>query len=342
MSGPAKKTTGNGPLEITITGGTVLQWPVMGNIIHPYGADVNGRPNDGIDIEVDAGAPVHASGGGRVVYAGPSEQYGNLVIIAHNDMNHAAYGYLDSIDVAKGDIIDRDQVIGTAGTPEGGDTPTLHFEMRLGEDHATIDPVEVLGDMPIMTASIPAPETQSYTVKSGDNLWNIAKEQYGFSNDKADYPAIQNAMDHIASLNPFLAEGVRANHIKIGEKFALPDFSALASEPAIKLDHAALDRDMHGTNLIRGNFNKIDGGNPIVVPSAAPTDTTTDFVIGKGGGLSKTIFNAALEDGIPLSQKELRLTEDAIAARHGIGDKHIVQEGQKLHFSSNDYVRSPA
>lgn len=337
MSETAPDVQDNGPLQITVTGGTVLQWPVLGTIVNGYGADLDGRPNKGVNIKVADNAPIHASGDGEVIFAGENEVYGNLVIIAHNDMNHAAYGYLGSIDVAKGDIVTRDQIIGTAGTPEGSSVPTLHFEMRLGDDHEAIDPTEVLGTIPAVVPAV----NNNYTVKANDSLWNIAKEQYGFSSEPADYTSIQNAMDHIASLNPFLAEGTRANHINIGEKFVMPDAAALATEPAIRLDHAALDADMRGIKLVRGDLSVIDGGNPIIVPSADKADTTTDFVIGKGGTLSETIFNAALEDGIHLSKKELRLTEDLIAAKHGIKDKDLVQIGQKLSFSSADYVHTP-
>lgn len=347
MSETASDVQDNGPLQITVTGGTVLQWPVSGTIVNGYGADLGGRPNKGVNIKVADNTPVHASGGGEVIFAGESESYGNLVIIAHNDMNHAAYGYLGSIDVAKGDIIARDQVIGTAGTPEGSDVPTLHFEMRLGPDHESIDPAEVLGTLPaaFATASIAAPASAPvaniYKVKANDSLWNIAKKEYGFSDDAANYPAIQNAMDHIASLNPFLAEGVRANHITIGEDFVMPDAAALETEPAIRLDHAALDADMRGIKLVRGDFSMIDGGNPILVGTTGE-DTTVDFTIGKGGTLSETIFKAAIEDGITLSQQQLRTAVTRVAQENDIANANRVQAGQPVHITRDMYgIGSP-
>lgn len=96
---------------------------------------------------------------------------------------------------------------------------------------------------PAVTATIapPAPEPEeakTYTVKQGDNLWNIAREQYGLKS----YKDIMRAVDHIAARND-LDQGVRANKIDVGQELKMPTADEIRN-PAQRLDWAALDADV--------------------------------------------------------------------------------------------------
>lgn len=119
-----------------------FEWPVRGKIISPYGSH-DGQRNDGIDIQAEKDAPVHAADSGTVVYAGNEVRaMGNLVLVSHPGGYITAYGYNDSLLVKKGETVKKGQVIAKVGTSGGASDPRLHFEVRRG--NKTIDPMTVL------------------------------------------------------------------------------------------------------------------------------------------------------------------------------------------------------
>lgn len=86
--------------------------------------------HDGIDVAIPTGTPVHAAGGGTVVFAGWSTLgYGNAVVIAHG-ATFSLYGHLSEIDVKCDQVVGADTVIGLSGTTGWSSGPHLHFEIR--------------------------------------------------------------------------------------------------------------------------------------------------------------------------------------------------------------------
>jgi len=101
------------------------------------GDDLNGIGG----LNSDLGDPVHASGLGRVVYAGvPGPGWGNMVILAHRvpeegggtKVIQTVYAHLDQILVKPGQLVPRGEQIGTVGTAGGQYLAHLHFEVRQG------------------------------------------------------------------------------------------------------------------------------------------------------------------------------------------------------------------
>ena len=114
-------------------------WPLSGHIIDDYGADVHGDRNDGINIAVPDGTPIRAAASGQVSYAGNELRgYGNLVLIRHDDGYITAYAHAKSIVVARGDYVQKGQIIAYAGQSGDVTSPQLHFEIR--KDTKTINP----------------------------------------------------------------------------------------------------------------------------------------------------------------------------------------------------------
>lgn len=106
-------------------------WPVSGEIISNFGGPANGERNDGINIATAAGTPIHAAASGTITYAGNElKDYGNLVLIKHEDGYVTAYAHADRLIVARGDVVSRGQIIGYAGQTGDVSTPQLHFEIR--------------------------------------------------------------------------------------------------------------------------------------------------------------------------------------------------------------------
>ncbi len=115
-----------------------LDWPAPGAVHGRFGRGARGN---GIDIETDEGADVHAIHDGVVAFAGPFSGFGNLVIIEHGTQAFSLYGDLLELAVSRGARVERGQPLGAAGaTPSG--VPGLYFELRI--DGQPVDPLQWL------------------------------------------------------------------------------------------------------------------------------------------------------------------------------------------------------
>jgi len=94
----------------------------------------------GIDLASTQRANVEAANRGRVVAAEYLGIYGNMVILDHGLGVFSLYSHLSGINVAIGDLVEKDGVIGTTGTTgmAGGDH--LHFSMLV--NGVLVNPIE--------------------------------------------------------------------------------------------------------------------------------------------------------------------------------------------------------
>jgi hypothetical protein len=94
----------------------------------------------GYDLASTSRAPITASNAGTVIHAGELGIYGNLVLIDHGLGITTLYGHLSSIEVAKGERVERGQILGRSGATglAGGDH--LHFAVIVGQTY--VDPLE--------------------------------------------------------------------------------------------------------------------------------------------------------------------------------------------------------
>ncbi len=84
-----------------------------------------------LDIGVAQGTPVHATMGGKVIYAGWNDQgYGNLVIV-ENGPYRTYFAHLSSIPVQVGQTVRSGEVVGASGSTGNSTGPHLHYEIRL-------------------------------------------------------------------------------------------------------------------------------------------------------------------------------------------------------------------
>ncbi len=114
-------------------------WPVSGTVIDNFGAISGGEKNDGINIAAATGTPIRAAQSGTISYAGNElRNYGNLILIKHDDGYITAYAHADRIAVAKGQHVEQGEVIGYAGSSGEVTRPQLHFEIR--RDSHPLDP----------------------------------------------------------------------------------------------------------------------------------------------------------------------------------------------------------
>jgi len=120
-----------------------FRWPVRGRVIAAYGANTNGKSNDGINVAVPEGTPVKAAEDGTVTYAGNElKGYGNLILVRHSNGYVSAYAHASELLVKRGDTIKRGQVIAKSGQSGEVGSPQLHFEIRKGS--TPVDPLHFL------------------------------------------------------------------------------------------------------------------------------------------------------------------------------------------------------
>ena len=109
-------------------------WPLKGKIIKNFG-DQGGKIQKGLEIAASPGSTVLSAAAGQIIYSGDGlPGYGNLIIIKHSNSYFTVYGFNQRNLVANGAFVSQGEKIALSGTPPGGGTPRLHFEVRQGKE----------------------------------------------------------------------------------------------------------------------------------------------------------------------------------------------------------------
>lgn len=120
-----------------------LAWPLRGEIVARFGAQLNGARLDGIEIAGREGEPIKAAADGVVVYAGADlPAYGTLVLVRHADNYVTAYGFARRALVREGAAVHAGEAIAELGGRPSGRARLL-FQVRQGS--AAVDPTPLLG-----------------------------------------------------------------------------------------------------------------------------------------------------------------------------------------------------
>jgi murein DD-endopeptidase MepM/ murein hydrolase activator NlpD len=101
----------------------------FGMRVHPITGEW--KMHEGIDLAVDEGVLVKATACGKVIFAGESGGYGNLVKIDHRNGIETRYAHNSVLKVKKGDYVRRGQVIALAGHSGRATGDHLHYEVRI-------------------------------------------------------------------------------------------------------------------------------------------------------------------------------------------------------------------
>ncbi len=90
--------------------------------------------HNGLDIGTPIGTPVFAAAEGRVIAVDNNDrsswqryQYGQYILIEHQNNLSTIYAHLSAVDVKKGDVVTRGQLIGYSGNSGYSTGPHLHF-----------------------------------------------------------------------------------------------------------------------------------------------------------------------------------------------------------------------
>jgi murein DD-endopeptidase MepM/ murein hydrolase activator NlpD len=154
--------------------------PCEGRITSNFGHDTlqgQSRTHFGLDIAQSGIVPIHAAEDGVVSKSYLSSSYGECIRVIHKidgqtweslyaHMKSGSRGYVEGQRVKRGSIIGY---MGSTGYSTG---QHLHFELHKGtwniDKSNAVDPSKYFGDR--------VSSTGIYTVKSGDSLWEIAKD----------------------------------------------------------------------------------------------------------------------------------------------------------------------
>ncbi|MBB4120184.1 peptidoglycan DD-metalloendopeptidase family protein [Martelella radicis] len=125
------------------TGIATYRWPVKGAVVVGFGQPDGDDLSEGIDISVPQGTPIKAAENGVVVYADDGlSDYGNAILIRHDDGRVTVYGYAEELKVKRGDSVQRGQTIATSGMTGKATRPMVHFEVR--DNTKAVDPMPYL------------------------------------------------------------------------------------------------------------------------------------------------------------------------------------------------------
>jgi septal ring factor EnvC (AmiA/AmiB activator) len=120
-----------------------LRWPLRGTVMARFGTD---RPEGGmwrgVLIKARDGTPVHAVGGGTVVYSNWLRGFGNLLIVDHGEQYLSVYAYNQSLLKQVGDSVRAGDPLALAGSTGGQVDSALYFEIR--HRGAAVDPLAFL------------------------------------------------------------------------------------------------------------------------------------------------------------------------------------------------------
>lgn len=95
--------------------------------------------HSGIDFRFSPGEKIRPSAPGKVISAGWTGGYGNMVEVDHGNGISTRYGHMSQVLVKVGDTVDRNDVIGLAGSTGRSTGTHLHYEVR--QDGHAVDPV---------------------------------------------------------------------------------------------------------------------------------------------------------------------------------------------------------
>lgn len=86
--------------------------------------------HEGVDFMSEVGTPIHAAGGGIVIFADVYAGYGNMIDIDHGNGLVSRYAHISKTNVKVGDVVLKGQKIAEVGNTGRSTGSHLHFEVR--------------------------------------------------------------------------------------------------------------------------------------------------------------------------------------------------------------------
>ena len=128
----AKRTAGSKPVkQAALPQLGKSQLPLQGAVRTHYNEkDDFGGKSQGVSIEGRGGALIVSPMGGIVRFAGYFKNYGNMVIIEHQNGYHSLIAGLEKIDTVVEQSVSAGEPLGNLYSSKNGKPPTLYYELR--------------------------------------------------------------------------------------------------------------------------------------------------------------------------------------------------------------------
>jgi len=105
--------------------------PLPGHIAIAFNeSDSFGAPSKGLSIEGRSGALVVAPMGGVVRFAGHFKNYGNMVIVEHQNKYHSLIAGFEKVDTLVGQRVEVGEPLGKLHRKKNGKAPRMYYELR--------------------------------------------------------------------------------------------------------------------------------------------------------------------------------------------------------------------
>jgi lipoprotein NlpD len=105
-------------------------WPLKGKVVSHFGIQPNRMYYNGIRIAAGEGTAVQATADGLVIFSAPLKDYGETIIIRHEDQYATVYSHLGIRTVRGETRVKKGDRIAFLGKGENEEEPYLHFEIR--------------------------------------------------------------------------------------------------------------------------------------------------------------------------------------------------------------------
>lgn len=121
------------------SGKGVFVWPVRGRLVSRFGRQPNGMVFNHIRIAARDHAQVVAAASGTVIFSAPLRDFGETVIIKHDDDFATVYTHLGGRSVRADSLIKKGEIIGQTGKSEKRGEGCVNFEIR--RHNKALDPL---------------------------------------------------------------------------------------------------------------------------------------------------------------------------------------------------------
>jgi lipoprotein NlpD len=106
-------------------------WPVRGSVKTRFGIQPNKTYHNWIKIVSTAGTPVKAAASGAVIFSSWLKNFGETVIIRHEDNFSTVYTHLKKRYVRTDQNVKKEEAIALVGETDGAGNAYINFEIRL-------------------------------------------------------------------------------------------------------------------------------------------------------------------------------------------------------------------
>jgi lipoprotein NlpD len=106
-------------------------WPVRGSVKTRFGIQPNKTYHNWIKIVSTAGTQVRAAASGAVIFSSRLKNFGETVIIRHEDNFSTVYTHLKKRYVRTDQNVKKGEAIALVGEKDGAGTAYINFEIRL-------------------------------------------------------------------------------------------------------------------------------------------------------------------------------------------------------------------